>query len=162
MKVDSVRAKECPSCNSLVGLSALVCRDCGYEWPKHEGFKHEGSADASSSVMRAAPPKWLSVLDISFNHHPPKPDKPPTCRVEYQCGVAVHSEWVCFQHEGFARQKAEDWWKRMGGSLPVPATVKEALSRTEELDWPREICVRPDGKFFRIVGRKMPAREEAA
>jgi len=162
VKVDSVRAKECPSCNSLVGLSTLVCPHCNHEWPRNERDKHEGQADGTSSVMRSAPPKWLTVLDISFNQHPAKPDKPPTLRVEYQCGIAQHAEWVCPEHEGFARQKAEDWWKRMGGQMPVPGTVKEALSRTDELDWPREICVRPEGRFFRIVGRKMPAREEAA
>jgi DNA repair protein RadD len=161
VKVDSIRAKECLSCNSLVGMSALTC-PCGYAWPREDKEKHEGSADGTASIMKAAPPKWLQVLDVTFNHHPPKPDKPPTFRVDYQCGIALHKEWVCFEHEGFARQKAEDWWHRMGGNLPIPATVKEALSRTDELDWPREICVRPDGKFFRIVGRKMPAREEAA
>lgn len=162
VKVDSVRAKECPGCHSLVGLSALVCRDCGYAWPRDEKEKHAGHADATSSVMRTAPPKWLQVLDVEFHHHPAKPEKPPTMRADYQCGIALHSEWVCPQHEGFARQKAEDWWRRMGGQMPVPATVKEALSRSDELDWPREICVRPDGRFFRIVGRKMPAKEEAA
>lgn len=162
VKPGDIRAKECPSCNSLVGLSTLACPHCAYAWPREDREKHEGQADATASIMKSAPPKWLQVLDISFNYHPAKPEKPPTMRVDYQCGVAMHKEWVCPEHEGFARQKAEDWWKRMGGSLPVPATVKEALSRSDELDWPREICVRPDGKFFRIVGRKMPAKEEAA
>lgn len=162
VKVDSVRAKECPSCNSLVGLSALVCRDCGYAWPKLDGAKHDGHADATASIMRAAPPKWLAVLDVTFNHHPPKPEKPPTMRVEYQCGMAIHREWVCFEHSGFARGKAEQWWRRMGGLMPIPATVKESLGRAEELTWPLEILVRPSGKFFEIVGRKFPSETNKA
>lgn len=162
VKVDSVRAKECPNCHSLTGLASAACRDCGYEWPRDTSPKHDAQADGTTSVMAAAAPKWLQVNEIEFERHNPKESgKPPTLRAEYYCGPAVHKEWVCFEHDGFPRRKAEEWWRRMGGNYPVPDTVKDALSRVEELDWPREICVRPDGKFFRIVSRKMPSREAA-
>ncbi|HTD74540.1 MAG TPA: DEAD/DEAH box helicase family protein [Steroidobacteraceae bacterium] len=155
VKVDSVRAKECPSCNSLVGLSTLVCPHCNHEWPRSEKDKHEGSADGTSVIMKQAAPRWLRVLDIEFHFHS-KPEKPPTFRIDYQCGVAVHRRWICFEHEGYARGKAEHFWRKSGGRMPIPATVKEALSRAEELTWPREILVRPSGKFFEIIGEKFP------
>jgi hypothetical protein len=34
----------------------------------------------------------------------------------------VASEWICFEHTGFARTKAEQWWK-LRSTEPPPATV---------------------------------------
>ena len=40
------------------------------------------------------------------------------------------SEWVCFEHSGYARQRAVAWWKQRSRD-PVPETTDEALARIE-------------------------------
>jgi DNA repair protein RadD len=52
-------------------------------------------------------------------------------RVDYMIGWRNHkSEWVCFEHSGYARQRAVAWWKQRSPD-PVPATTAEALARIE-------------------------------
>ena len=53
------------------------------------------------------------MLDTFYAVHEKRdaaPDAPRTLRVEYKIGFNEYvSEWVCFEHDGFARQKAESW-----------------------------------------------------
>ena len=48
-------------------------------------------------------------------------------RVDYK--VSWHDykpEWICFEHSGFARQKAVAWWQRRSPD-PVPDTIERAV-----------------------------------
>jgi DNA repair protein RadD len=52
-------------------------------------------------------------------------------RVEYRVGLNEYvSEWVCFEHHGYPRAKAEEWWRRRSHDL-VPQTAEEAVARAE-------------------------------
>jgi DNA repair protein RadD len=108
---------------------------------------------------------WLAVTGIEFARHEKRgePNKPPTLRVDYACGFVHHSEWVCFEHEGVARAKAEKWWRDMRGRRPAPASVDEALSRCQdgETAAPSDIVVKQDGKFTRVVSRRFAPEELA-
>ncbi|WP_407528411.1 J domain-containing protein [Methylobacterium oryzisoli] len=77
-------------------------------------------------------------------------------RLEYDCGFLGHAEWVCFEHQGVARAKAEKWWRDMRGRQPAPATVDEALERAEagEIARPSHIVVKQEGKFTRVASRR--------
>lgn len=153
-------AKECPQCASLVALAARQCPDCGYEWPERIVPKHDAVADAESSILSRGAPAWVSVDSMRCYRHE-KPGSPPTMRVEYHCGFVVHREWVCFEHHGFARQKAERWWLRMGDGA-IPRDTDDALRRVAELRTPTAIQVRPQGRYFEIVGRRFEQQNEAA
>lgn len=111
------------------------------------------------------PDPWLAVTGIDFAHHEKRgdPSAPPTLRVDYQCGFVHHSEWVCFEHDGVARAKAEKWWRDMRGRQPAPKSVDEALSRCldRETATPSDIVVRRDGKFMRVVSRRFSPEELA-
>jgi DNA repair protein RadD len=48
-------------------------------------------------------------------------------RVDYKVGWNQYkSEWVCLEHDGYARQKAIAWWKRRS-SDPVPDSAHDAV-----------------------------------
>lgn len=168
VRVDTVQAKECPECRTLVGLATKECPTCSYQWPQ-EMPRHAPKADAEAQIMsgapQAAPNPWIAVTSVSFSRHEKfgDPDAPPTMRVDYVCGFKAHSEWVCFEHTGFARAKAERWWREMRGLNPVPADVEEALLRAngEELAQPSDIVVKQEGKFFRVIGRRFTDAEKA-
>lgn len=147
-----VRAKECPECATLVAINARVCPTCGHEWPARDEPKHEATADAETTIISRGAPTWVDVDQVRYFRHE-KPGSPPSMRVEYQCGFTFHREWVCLEHTGFARLKAETWWSRAAGT-PPPRTIVSALSRTNELRSPASIQVRPNGKYFEIVGRR--------
>lgn len=145
--------KQCPECESLVHASAKVCKDCGYEFPPNEDAKHAASADITP-ILSTAAPVWHAVTGRHFREHPPKPGKPPSIKATYMLGLHAQNEWICCQHDGYAKAKADRWWRLHGGALPFPKTVDEFLDRADELKVTSEIQLRPNGKYQDIVGHK--------
>lgn len=110
------------------------------------------------------------VLDVFYSVHSKKgaPEgAAKTLRVEYWLGFNQYqSEWICFEHIGWARNKAESWWRRRSNA-PVPLTAAEAevLANDGALCRTRTITVRTVvGELYpRIIGYEledMPAWRE--
>ena len=145
--------KECPECLEVAPRTAGVCLDCGYQFPKREprGIGHGTSSDAREAL---AEPE--TVLSVGYSLHTKKdaPEgHPPTLRVTYDVGLMQQpSEWVCFEHQGFARTKAESWW-RARSNEPVPKTVIEALEaiETKGILEPAKIILAAEGKYLKVV-----------
>jgi DNA repair protein RadD len=83
-------------------------------------------------------------------------DAPKTMRVDYRVGLNLWiPEWVCVEHDGFARAKAEQWWQRRSPD-PVPDTAARAVEIAEAggLCTTKKIRVRSKRgeRFDRIVG----------
>ena len=83
-------------------------------------------------------------------------------RVEYTIGFQRYvSEWICVEHTGFARQKAEQWWRRRSNA-PVPDTAEEAvyLARDGALAQTLSVTVRSvtGEKYDRIVGYELDGK----
>lgn len=141
--------KVCPMCESIVALSATECPDCGYEFPARE-VKIAPTA-ATLPVLSPKASQWLQVSGVSYSRHDKRGGR-PSLKVTYSCGLATYSEWVCFEHQGYARQKAADWWRKRAPGLPVPLSVNEAIAQANRLTRPSEISVRPSGRYFEISG----------
>ena len=141
--------KVCPMCESIVALSATECPDCGYEFPARE-VKIAPTA-ATLPVLSPKASQWLQVSGVSYSRHDKRGGR-PSLKVTYSCGLATYSEWVCFEHQGYARQKAADWWRKRAPGLPVPLSVNEAIAQANRLTGPSEISVRPSGRYFEISG----------
>lgn len=156
---DAVRAKECPECATLLHLGALECPTCGHSFRRDEDPlpKHDVRADATHSILSTGAPTWVPVQSMQVYSHE-KLGSPTSMRVEYFCGLATQKEWILFEHRGFPRAKAEAWWRRMGGALPIPATVAEAMTRIRELARVEAIQVRPNGRFFDVVAVRVERR----
>jgi DNA repair protein RadD len=154
-------SKACPVCQTILALAAQQCPICGHLFPRDLMPKHEAVADANTNILSKGKAQWVDVDAVKYYVHT-KPGSPNSLRVEYSCGFVTHKEWLGFQHQGQMRSRAEQWWLKTG-QRPIPATVSEALSRIKELKIPTEICVQPDGKYFRVVGvRFEQITEEAA
>lgn len=162
-KVDSVRAKECPNCMTLLGLAALSCPTCGFEFPAPEP-KHEAKPDEEIALlsrdMKPAPVLEYPVVNWTAQRHE-KIGSPPSMRVTFYAGLAAYSEWICFEHAGFARHKAWKWWLEHGGAAPEPVTIDEALQRFATLRRPDAIFVKREGRFDEIVARRFKTEEAA-
>lgn len=148
--------KECPECEELVAMSARICPDCGYDFPKPK-LKH-GTRASDGSVLGDGETWEISVTRVYYSRHKKK-DKPDSMRVDYVVpGFGNHpqSEWICLEHEGYARKMAEQWWKlHCTEDFDCPDTVGEALEIAETgcLWKPKTLVLKQDGEWTRIVDR---------
>jgi DNA repair protein RadD len=147
-------AKECPKCKTLVARGVMECPTCGYAWPvpviKPRVPRHAILADADNAILADPKPKWVAVGHASYSRHE-KFGKPPSLRVDYRCGFNVYSQWICFEHDGYPREKARQWWAR-NATGAAPLTVAEALARKHQIQPVDEILIERDGKYFKVIG----------
>jgi len=126
-------AKECPECHSVVHASYTICPECGHEFPLPERQRHDGSASTAGVLTGQVEDTEYKVYDVSYYCHQKRdnPDAPPTLRVEYNIGFRHwQSEWICFEHTGYARAKAVNWWMDRSNE-PVPESVEQAIELAE-------------------------------
>ena len=95
--------------------------------------------------------QWLPVHGVSYSRHD-KLGGQPSLKVTYSCGLKSYSEWVCIEHQGYARQKAAEWWRKRAPGCPVPLSVDEAIAQAKHLASPSAISVRPSGRYVEISG----------
>lgn len=142
--------KVCEECRCIVPAATRKCPKCGHEFPQRSRLSIQASRGELIAVDDG---QEIPVIDIRAQiHH--KTGRPPSLRVIYSTGILEYSEWVCFEHQGYARKQAERWWLEGGGDMPIPSTVEEALARFGEISRPVSIFVRPKGRYFNITRRR--------
>ena len=142
--------KVCPDCYTILHAAVRKCNVCEHEFPEPE-IKIVSKSATSAMLTKQIVEQWIDVTDVYYSKHE-KPGKPPSMRVDYQCGISRHSEWVCFEHTGFPREKACNWWSRRMPGIFAPNSVDEALADADRLPAPMQICIKPEGKYTQIVG----------
>jgi DNA repair protein RadD len=161
-------AKECPECLLVIAAGYARCPECGYEFSPPERQKHDVRASTAGVLSDQVADTEYEVLDVRYSVHTKRdapPDAPKTMRVDYQIGMFTwQSEFICFEHTGYARWKAEKWWRRRSPD-PVPDTAERAVEIAETGGVARtdRIVVRSVAgeKYDRIVGCTLAAKPEA-
>jgi DNA repair protein RadD len=127
-------AKECPQCRALIATGYACCPDCGHAFPPPERQAHAAQASRAGILSGQVTLTRYAVRDTRHSLHVKRgadESAPRSLRVEYCVGWQEHkSEWVCFEHQGFARQKAVAWWRRRSPD-PVPDTAERAVELAE-------------------------------
>ncbi len=127
-------AKECPGCHAVIAAGYTLCPHCGHVFER-ERNQHESKASTAGVLKGQKSDTTYDVQEVLYGVHVKRgapPDAPRSMRVEYRLGFNHwQSEWICFEHGGFARQKAEAWWKRRS-CMPVPETADEAAALAQE------------------------------
>lgn len=153
----SPKAVECPGCQALLPRGTDVCPRCQYRFPLPE-IKHDACAAEAAVLSPEGTVAEYEVRETRYHVHYKRGasmQAPRTLRVEYCVGFNVwKSEWVCIEHTGYARHKAERWWRRRSHALP-PHRAEDAVRLAEEgaLAETRTITVRqvPGERFERII-----------
>lgn len=145
-------------CNEQLHASIMQCWQCGYEFPEPESTLLERASDAP--IISNADAVWRTVISRTFRYHEGKGEKPPSVKVTYMAGMTAINEWLCPQHSGFAKSKADRWWIQHGGNRPFPKGVLEWLERQSELLETAEISVKPEGRYWSVTAHR--AGEERA
>lgn len=173
--------KTCPECRSVHPISTLECGDCGYMFPIDTTYKHDPKAtNAAAMSSERINGEWHEIELVVYEEHMGRnekienPDgttitrqKPNTLKVTYFMKEEddrrrLFREWVCINHEGFARTKAKQWLeKRMifEDELPIHEryalieafSIQDAVTIPEILIAPYKIRVRKNGKYEEIV-----------
>ena len=153
------RGRECLNCKLDVPAGDPECPECGFRFPG----RHQANADTDSQLTGEVPPEEWRIDVCRWGKHFKRndPEASPTLRIDYECQpvdgpsgnlTAKHvSEWVCIEHEGFARVKACLWWQQRSLS-EVPSTVDEALELLNRgaCRMPAKVTTVRDGKYQRI------------
>lgn len=157
---DSAPRKTCMECGESCHAGFTECPVCHAQFPERDEPGHADTPDQSSKVIENLV-ETFPVGDVQYILHLGKPKgdgKPrvPVLRVAYykpqgdeRVGLnstrrwPVVSEWVCLEHTGFARAKAEQWWRKRSHD-PVPDTVEDAVLKADAgaLATPLEITIR--------------------
>lgn len=162
-------AKECPQCQALIAAGYATCPECGHEFPPPERRRHEATADSTGILTGQVTISEYEVRRVYYSVHIKRdapPEAPRSMRVDYEVGFHdTRSEWVCLEHSGYARQKAEAWW-RMRSCLPVPDSVDDAVALADAgaLADVLSIKVRSVAgeKYDRIVDYELAAKPDPA
>jgi len=153
-------AKECPECQYVCFAGVARCPECGFEFPKPE-LKHGTHAGKAGILSGEITTTKYHIDSVAYFVHAKRgagESAPKTMRVEYYTSSIfgdVKKEYVCFDHDGWARQRAEQWW-RDRSILPVPDSTTEAvgladagaLVNTTAITW-REVS---GEKYGSIIG----------
>ncbi|MGF9564137.1 DEAD/DEAH box helicase family protein [Neorhizobium sp. BT27B] len=139
-----------PGCGEKLHASARICSCCGFEFDIDDSPKIAATA-ADVPIMTMAEPESRTVTSRTFRFHEGKGDKPPSVKITFMSGMTAINEWVCPQHSGFAKTKADRFWLAHGGNRPFPREVMEWLERQSELKETAVITVQPRGKYWDVV-----------
>jgi DNA repair protein RadD len=143
--------KVCPSCETYVPAGVRTCISCGHEFPPPP-VQLAPVPSTAAILSTDMEPRWVDVTGCEYSYNPPKAPKViPTLRVTYLNGFRhVASEWVCLEHDGFARTKAQQWWAARSPDN-CPNTITQALTLTDDLRVPTAVALVPDGKYQRVT-----------
>ena len=127
-------AKECEKCHALVACGYANCPECGHPFPPPEREAHDAQASEAGVLSGEVTDTEYDVQDIIYRIHRKRDadeDAPRCLRVDYMIGLdRWQSEFICIEHSGYARRKAEAWWRDRCLD-PCPTNVEEAIDIAE-------------------------------
>lgn len=169
----------CPECGYEIQSEQTPdrCPECDYSGiliGSTEAFRRRNSAienhaivpDVHSPVMGTDHrSEYIEAIVRRVEYHVHRkrgapPDHPPSMRVDYYLeNVPVYcvSEWVCIEHQGYPKTKAENWIeiRLVNHTFPFPRSVEEAVEIGREGGYyePKTILIRrrPGERFWEIV-----------
>jgi DNA repair protein RadD len=140
-----------------------VCIDCGAEFEIIEKPRHNDQisrAPALSSDIKH-PVETYDVARVHYQRWEGRHSATTTMRVDYHGPfMRIASEWVCFEHTGYAREKAVHWWAKRAPGTPIPKTIDEAVARSGELQKPASITVK-QAKYPEVLSYVWPENESS-
>lgn len=147
--------KVCPECNGVSQLGSMICPDCGYEWPRFQlapidqrvRMKDISFEPETYDLVEAVPTEYESragnrMLKVELDVRPPGGNIP--------MGVNHFLDIEGNAHP-YAQRKAMAWWEEYAGT-EYPETIARALDMWWAVTLPRQVQVKQDGKYLKVVG----------
>ena len=162
--------KNCPECGEILPAHADICTDCGFVFEKLEQKtpweKINSRAADDEVIAKPVKPQWEPVALMEVRKHTPREEgKLPTLKLSFyanreKIGFAIAQQWLCVEHNGYARSKAEGVWNKLNPHDVCPTdselaavTLKKRLENGD-IEPPTAILIKPDKanpKFMTIL-----------
>ena len=135
-------------CDTWIHASLKFCPHCGNEFIFKTKLKQGAGTD---ELIKGDLPivEEFKVDHITYSLHQ-KMDKPPMMKVSYYCGYHAFTEYVCFEHTGFARHKARQWWEART-PIPLPETTEAGLTLSDKVSTTSSLRVWTNKKYPEIM-----------
>lgn len=146
--------KDCPECDAIIYAGMRVCPYCSFKFPPPELNIKSLSDNLAIFSHQEVDEEWI-VDSVTYSVHKNPNKEFPVMKVTYQCGLERFFEWICFEHSGFAREKAVTWFlERSPVKMNPPKNVQEMvdiLSVDKSFKKPTKIWVTKKGKFWNVT-----------
>lgn len=141
--------KRCPNCGCIFHPTVRVCDACGHVFKFQQKLKIESS---ELEVVRTVPEKkekWVNVSSIKYSIHE-KTGSPDSLKVTYHCGLSSFNEFICYNHTGYAKYKAQNWVNHRWTGLGAPLDVSHLFRESYLLQVPKKLLVDTSSKYAQI------------
>lgn len=160
-------SKLCRGCFAQNPVSATHCSECDLEFPERKAKVQRDASKLDIISKEKAEPVRRAVDKVQWSEHLSKSSGQRLLRVDYfgpgstSAWHPLATDWVCVEHTGFARLRAEQWWRtHVQTGHECPADVDQAL----EFDDCKKTCIAvwtvPDGKYQKITGYEFAMARE--
>jgi len=140
--------KLCGACATYNHAGVTHCVTCGAEFTFQVKLKAHAS---TQELIKGDSPvvEVFKVDHVTYSIHR-KVNKPDAMKVTYYCGLQCLTDYVCFEHEGFAQRKARQWWReRM--DITMPLQTKDAMELASQIPEPTHLRVWINKKYPEIL-----------
>lgn len=144
-KEGTAPVKICPECGTYNHTRVEFCCNCNYKFEAAPKITMHASNEELIRTVKEPIIKTFKVQRAIYNKHQ-KAGSSPVIKVSYCCGLQMFHEYVCLEHSGTIRRKAQEWWIQRMGTV-APTTVDVALMQVAQLKVPREIQVLVNQKY---------------
>ena len=118
-ETEPAKGKTCKACFSVIPNSAQTCPVCGADVVPLDIPSDKPNATKAYSgdlVGWKVRPDWWTVICVEAQPWKSKSSGMSTVRLSYECMLdgnpKLIREWLCPEHEGYARTKFERWWEK--------------------------------------------------
>jgi DNA repair protein RadD len=170
--------KNCPNCGNSIPAQCKTCPECRYRFPEADDPNHESEAESFAPALESDAEaigergegsfsRRMHVEKVRYYVHAKRgaaKTDPRTLRVDYDVYevdsdgsrldalTSTVSEWVCLEHTGWTRGKAEGWWrKRSVQACPTDCDDAYHIAINNGLATPAFIDIKREGDYDRIV-----------
>lgn len=152
----------CPACAEYVHASKPACPACGHKFGLV--VRIDGTSSDAEVMTREAQPDpvvgLFKVERVTYHRHKRRnSDKPPSLRVSYYTEGDLPTkfeEWICLEHAGNPRYRAEDWWRdrlpSQWADAPLPESIDQALKWAGHLLIPSHVKVWTNTQRPKVMG----------
>lgn len=131
--------KVCEACGVYNHAAARYCFCCGSEFPKD--LKINDTAYTDELMASGLPQVEVFKVDrVTYAVHRGASGL-PSMKVSYYCGLRMFKEYICFEHNGYAKHLAHEWWKERSWEAPPDNIEKAVQSMHAEIRVPTHIRV---------------------
>jgi DNA repair protein RadD len=143
--------KKCPKCGCLHHPTVKFCDVCGHEFQFTSNLND--TFDTTEVVKTVHDKRWFEVTDMMYALHY-KVGKPVSMKVIYKSGLFTVTEYVCYDHPGYAGYKAKNWVDYRWKIGDLPKSVDELYNNIHNLRRPNKILIDLHAKYPSVLDAK--------